>query len=92
MKFEFSVGTSEKHQVQFQYSRISNTVRICVDGDLVEKDAYRIWIPASRKYDFEVGEAEQHDVSIETDIPRVGAKFRNPACSVMIDGKFVHEY
>ena len=92
MEFEFTVGAADRHKVRFHYSRLTNTVRIDVDGNLVKKDVYWLWIPATRRYDFEVGEAEQHEVVIETSMPRIGAKFSNPTCIVMVDGKFVREY
>jgi hypothetical protein len=92
MEFKFSVGVSDRHQVRFQYSRLRNTVQIDIDGKRVKEDVFRIWIPAVRRYDFKVGETEQHDVLIVAQIPRFGAKFRNPECSVIVDGELVHEY
>jgi hypothetical protein len=83
----FQVGDEDRHQVRFRYSRLTNTVRIDVDGDLVERDAFRVWIPGARRYEFEVGRAEHHDVVIDMSIPRDWAKFRNPECHVTIDGR-----
>ena len=93
MDFKFSVGKSDKHQVRFRYSRLRNDVQIDVDGSLVKRDKFRIWIPASRYYDFKVGDAEQqHDARIGLEITRVGAKFRNPVCSVTVDGELIGKY
>lgn len=85
MKFQFNVGTTGRHKVRFRYSRLVNTVRIDVDGDLVKRDVFWLWIPAYRRYEFEAGQPEKHDVVIETSIPRVGARLINPSCSVTVD-------
>jgi hypothetical protein len=92
MEFEFNVGTTDRRAVRFRYSRLINTVRIDVDGDTIRRDIFWIWIPAFRRYEFEVGDSERHDVVIETMIPRAGAKFVNPSCKVMVDGKLTGEY
>jgi hypothetical protein len=78
--------------VSFRYRRLTNTVRIGVDGDQIEKDIFRLWIPASRRYRFEVGQSERHDVIIDISFPRIAAKICNPDCQVMIDGHMRYDY
>jgi hypothetical protein len=92
MRFEFKVGITDRHSVRFRYSRLINTVRIDVDGDLLKRDVFWLWIPPYRRYEFEVGQTEKHDIVIETSIPRVGAKFTNPSCTVTVDGEPAGEY
>jgi hypothetical protein len=53
---------------------------------------FRIWIPASRHYEFKVGDAERHDVVIEVTFPRIGTIFRNADCGIFIDGEFITRY
>ena len=92
MEFEFAVGETDRHQIHFGYRRLANSVRISVDGKLVDRDTFWIWIPASRKYEFNVGKTEPHQVEIDATFPRQGAKFSNPSCRVLVDGQFVREY
>ncbi len=87
MNFSFSVGNSEKHTVRFQYNQgLSNIVSIEVDGKEVKKDIFRVWIPADRRYEFQVGNSERHDVTIESKFPRLWAAIKNLSCEVIIDG------
>lgn len=92
MEFTFNVGKTESHPVRFRYSRLINTVRIDVDGQLVKRDIFWAWIPAHRHYEFPVGRSEQHEVAIDATFPRAAAKFRNPACQVTVDGEFAGKY
>jgi hypothetical protein len=90
--FTFNVGKTESHPVRFRYSRLINTVRIDVDGQLVKRDIFWGWIPAHRHYGFQVGRNEQHEVAIDATFPRLAAKFFSPACRITVDGEFVREY
>ena len=93
MEFTFTVGETESHDVRFLYSnRLSSSVCIYVDSELVTKDVFRIWIPDSRHYEFKVGDAERHDVVIEVTFPRIGTIFRNADCGIFIDGEFITRY
>ena len=49
-------------------------------------------IPASRRYQFEVGQSERHDVIIYASFPRMAAKFSDPDCQVWIDGQLRFDY
>lgn len=92
MEFKFAVGESEKHTMQFRYSRLANTVRIDIDESMVKRDIFWLWIPAFRRYEFEVGVTDSSNVLIEMSIPRTAAKFINPSCRVTVNGKVVGEY
>lgn len=92
MEFEFNVGTTDRHTVRFRYTRLISTVRVDVDGDRVKRDIYWVWLPAFRRYEFEVGDSERHYVAIEMVFPRLNALFANPTCTVMVDDNPVGEY
>ena len=92
MQFKFSVEAGRKHEVSFRYSRLTNTVKIEVDGKLIKRDIFLLWIPGSRRYEFEVGSTERRDVVIDISIPRVGAKVANPEGSVYVDGNYAHSF
>jgi hypothetical protein len=42
VEFEFPVGAEEPHRVWFRYRRLTNTVRIGVDRDQIERDIFVI--------------------------------------------------
>ena len=93
MNFEFTIGETEKHVIRYQYVKsFIITVSIYVDGKVAKNDKIRVWIPAFRRYEVEVGSEERHNVVIEQKIPRLWAKFADPECTVTIDGKFFHAY
>jgi len=92
VEFEFPVGEEEPHRVWFRYRRLTNTVRIGVDGDQIERDIFWAWIPASRRYHFEAGQSERHDVIIYASFPRIAAKFSDPDCQVWIDGQLRFDF
>jgi hypothetical protein len=58
VEFKFLVGDEEPHQVRFAYRRLTSTVRIGVDDEQIERDTFRLFLPASRLYRFEVGQSE----------------------------------
>lgn len=46
MKFSFEVGGREKHKIDFSWNQLIGTLRIKVDGKLIEKDL-SLWSPVS---------------------------------------------
>lgn len=92
MEFEIEIGKTERHILRFQYTKLRNRVDIFVDGVQVIRKIYRIWIPASYRYELNVGQDERHNVIIDTTIKRTAAKFQNPSCIVSVDDNVIGQY
>jgi len=61
-KFNFEVGSDEKHHVYVNFSKLMKRVLIEVDGKAVVDEPN--FSPAVKKFAFEVGESEKHMVEI----------------------------
>jgi hypothetical protein len=92
MDFEFDVGETESHRVGFLTSRANGKVTLTVDGQPVEQEKFRFWIPLHRHYEVLVGDSEHHEVAIDVEFARISRKFTKPTCTAYIDGKEVGVY
>jgi FAIM1 (Fas apoptotic inhibitory molecule) protein len=92
MKFSFSVGEREKHQVDFSFDRFSGSLVILVDGSPAVKDLRMFSLNLVKKYEFTVGQQEQHKVRIEKHRKLLLAGLRKQKYRVFVDGKLVQNY
>ena len=93
-RFDFNVGQTERHRVEFVYRQLVGGVTIRVDGYRVRGN----WVDVrpfrySRDYRFAVGEGERHDVLIRRAKPTTPlAAMRPHTITVFVDGKKQGEY
>ncbi len=92
MKFDFEVGSDEKHTVCFCFNKFWGNLKIVVDGKKIISDFRFISIELVVSYDFRVGEKEIHQVSIKKVRPLLLAGFRSNNYRVYIDGHLYKEY
>jgi hypothetical protein len=63
MKFNFTVGDKERHQMEFSLDRSSGDLRILLDGRPVVKDVRTMSHKPVKHYDLDVGRGEKHKLS-----------------------------
>jgi hypothetical protein len=63
MKFNFTVGDKERHQMEFSLDQSSGDLKILLDGRPVVKDVRTISYEPVKHYDLDVGRGEKHKVS-----------------------------
>jgi hypothetical protein len=64
-EFEFEVGESEKHRVRFYFNQSLGPLKISVDEVVVIRKFLMLSLSTVERYEFPVGVAEKHTVSIE---------------------------
>jgi hypothetical protein len=93
--FAFDIGDQEKHRVAFHWGQLFGRARITVDFVKVveENQAVRLrGSPATRKFEFSVGETEVHHVLIEKTRKRFLGGARKQTCRAFVDGELMGEY
>lgn len=92
MQFSFMVGTNEKHQVDFSFDQSIGTLEIRVDGQPKVKELRMFSLSLTKRYEFEVGQDERHQVVIEKKRKLFLAGLRPQQYRIFIDGKLVQSY
>jgi hypothetical protein len=92
MDFSFTVGTPDRHHVQFHYNQALGTIRIKVDDDLIVKDLRIAEASLTKEYKFSVGEAETHDVMVSITRRRIFGGVRKQMYRVFVDGHLTEEH
>ena len=92
MQFSFRVGVNEQHQVDFSFDQFIGDLEIKVDGQTVVKDFRMFSLSLTKRYEFTVGQAEQHQVAIEKKRKLFLAGLRPMQYRIFIDGQLVQTY
>jgi hypothetical protein len=92
MQFSFMVGVSEQHQVDFSFDQFIGNLEIRVDGQPLVKDFRLVSLKLTKRYEFEVGTQERHQIAIEKKRKLFLAGFRPQQYRVFIDGQLVQTY
>jgi len=92
MQFSFRVGVSEQHQVDFSFDQFIGNLEIRVDGQPLVKDFRLLSLKLTKRYEFEVGTQERHQIAIEKKRKLFLAGFRPQQYRVFIDGQLVQTY
>ena len=92
MKFSFLVGAQEQHQVDFSFDQFVGNLEIKVDGQPLVKDFRILSLKLTKRYEFTVGNHEQHQVAIEKKRKLFLAGFRPQQYRIFIDGQLVQTY
>jgi len=92
MQFSFMVGVNEKHQVDFSFDQMIGNLQILVDGQPKIKDFRMFSLSLSKRYEFEVGQDERHQVVIEKKRKLFLAGLRPQRYRIFIDGNLVQTY
>ena len=96
MKFTLEVGDKEKHRIGYYRNWFFGTERLWADGLLIASRSVfspsnYVSFPLCRRYEFVVGQAEQHTVILEKQRPLLFAGIRPHIYRVLVDGKPVFE-
>jgi hypothetical protein len=92
MQFSFRVGVSEQHQVDFSFDQFIGNLEIRVDGQPLVKDFRLLSLKLTKRYEFEVGTQERHQIAIEKKRKLFLAGLRPQQYRVFIDGQLVQTY
>jgi hypothetical protein len=92
MQFSFRVGVQEQHQVDFSFDQFIGNLEIRVDGQPLVKDFRLVSLKLTKRYEFEVGTQERHQIAIEKKRKLFLAGFRPQQYRVFIDGQLVQTY
>ena len=97
MRFAFEIGDREKAWVEFYRDPWTGTTWIAADGEQVDVADpahpsthfnFR-WV---RRYTFDVGEAERHEITIEQERPVLLGGLRPNEYRVFVDGRMTEEH
>jgi hypothetical protein len=91
-QFEFNVGDAERHRVVFRFNQSIGNLRISVDGVPVIRRFEMLSLKMTKRYEFQVGQSEQHNVLIEKTRKRLLGGVLPQECVVSVDGKEVARY
>jgi hypothetical protein len=89
VQLSFDVGQAERHQVQFSFNKFWGTLSIKVDGVNVVQTVRLGSLDLVKRYDFVVGDQEQHQVRIEKHRQQLLAGFRPQPVYAFVDGQLV---
>lgn len=92
MKFSFLVGVKEQHRVDFSFDQMIGNLEIRVDGQPLIKDFRMLSIRLTKRYEFVVGNQEQHQIAIEKRRKLFLAGLRPMQYQIFIDGQLVQTY
>jgi len=92
MQFSFMVGVNEKHRVDFSFDQFVGNLEIRIDGQPAIKDFRMFSLRLTKRYEFVVGEQEQHQIAIEKKRKLLLAGVRPQHYSIYIDGALVQTY
>jgi hypothetical protein len=92
MKFSFLVGVQEQHQIDFSFDQFIGNLEIKVDGQPLVKDFRMLSLKLTKRYEFTVGNQEQHQIAIEKKRKLFLAGFRPQQYRIFIDGQLVQTY
>jgi len=92
VQFSFRVGVSEQHQIDFSFDQFIGNLEIRVDGQPLVKDFRLLSLKLTKRYEFEVGTQERHQIAIEKKRKLFLAGFRPQQYRVFIDGQLVQTY
>ena len=92
MKFSFTVGIQEQHQVDFSFDQVIGNLEIRVDGQRLVKDFRLLSLKLTKRYEFAVGVQEQHQIAIEKKRKLFLAGFRPQRYRIFIDGQLAQTY
>jgi hypothetical protein len=97
MKISFEVGTEEKHRVDFSYHSFSGRTTITVDGESAQlKNPWLLTTHFNtefvKRYEFDIGRKEVHDVVIEHTRPKYFGGFFPHDFVVYLDGAVLQKH
>lgn len=92
LKFNFAVGETETHEIEFKFNQFWGNVAIKVDGAKIKKNLLLVSLSLTKVYEFNVGTNEEHHVKIELIRKLLFAGFREYIGKVYIDGNLLYEF
>lgn len=92
MKFSFTVGMDEPHQVIFSFDQFAGKLEIKVDGQTVVNESRGFSLKLVERYDLWLGVREKHHVAIEKERKRFVAGWRPQQYRVFVDGQLQQTY
>ena len=92
MQFSFTIGTNERHQVDFSFDQTIGNLEIRVDGQRVIKDFRLLSLRLTKRYELTVGNEESHHIVIEKKRKLFLAGFRPQRYRIYIDGTLAQTY
>ena len=92
MNFSFRIGVTEQHQIDFSFDQFMGDLEIKIDGQPLIKDFRMFSLKLSKRYEFEVGVNEKHQVAIEKKRKLFLAGLRPQQYNIFVDGQLVQTY
>jgi hypothetical protein len=90
--FWFDVGRDERHRVEVAFNRMTGRLTIKVDGAVVKSERMLVSFRLTRRYEFAVGQAEQHAVAIVKRRALMFGGILPSTYQVFIDGQHVQTF
>lgn len=90
-EFQFQVGVNELHTVGFRFNQSVGNLRISVDDVPIMRRFAMFSISTRKKYSFEVGNTEKHQVTIERVRQRIFGGLLPQKYIVSVDDQLLQE-
>ncbi|AEV81400.1 hypothetical protein ACWT_0388 [Actinoplanes sp. SE50] len=91
VRMTFEVGVTERHVVEFYFSKFWGGVKITVDGVVALRTVQLLSFSVVKRYNLTVGTSEQHAVTIEKRRALLFSAFRQQPVRAYVDGTLVAE-
>jgi hypothetical protein len=91
LKYQFEVGTVEKHLIDFSLNRMNGKISIKIDNHPILNKGNPFWVPRSDSYEFKVGDREIHNIVIKWNRPVFFPFFLKWESSIIVDNKLLKE-
>lgn len=92
MKYCFEVGVSEKHSVEFNYSKMTGGTKILIDGKIADKSMKPITFDLDEVYEYKIGEKEINKVKIERRRKLFGAVLRKDDYKIYVNDELIDSF
>jgi hypothetical protein len=92
MNFSFVIGVTEQHRIDFSFDQFIGNLEIKIDGQPLIKDFRLLSLKLTKRYEFEVGINEKHQIVIEKKRKLFLAGLRPMQYNIFVDGQLVQTY
>ena len=89
LKIEFDVGKKEKHHVGYYFDKFNGSIKIKVDGKVVQTDKLSMGFNLKWHYKLDVGDDEKHHVEIHIRRPLFFAPMRQWDYNIYDNGELI---
>ena len=92
LKFNFLVGETEIHEIEFKFNQFWGNTYIMVDGEKIKRNLLFISLSLTKIYEFNVGINEEYHIKIELTRKLLFAGLREYIGKIYVDENLLYEF